>query len=1152
MAITAPADGAGVGLNTTINITAGAVDTDGTVTKVEFFDAGTKLGEDTSAPYTFAWNGATSGNHALSAVATDNAGRSTLSSLITISVNNTPPTVALTEPDPGEIFDALASIYMTADASDSDGTVAKVEYYANGTKVGEATSAPYAFFWNNVVTGNYNLTAKAIDDGGAFTVSAVLSVSVTNTDNVAPTAAITSPTGGVVYAGNITLTADATDTDGTVSKLEFFNGATKLGETTTAPYSLLWSSVAVGSYTLTAKSTDNDGAVTTSAAVSINVQAAPLTFSENFDSMGTSGTSPPSGWSMKNANSGTTNATWTDSIPIPGTGTNSVAAMVAAAGALTANNAPSATNNNGYNAQGASSSDRVLATSPTSVAGVALQWQVTNTGSATVTAVRIGYDTRRYTAATAANELPGYWLFYSLDNGTTWTNVTALNPTLTGTGVQVPNTTGVTTVAPTDFTLSSGWSVGSTLLLRWVDDNAVATSPDQIVGLDNVTLTAAGAQIGAAPTVAITAPSASDAFTAPATVNITASASDSDGTITKVEFYNGATKLGESTTAPFSYAWTSVASGSYSLTARATDNDGNTTISSAVTVTVNSAPGSGTLTRAAYLQQAGPNTMTMRWRSSQSIVGRVKYGASVTTLTNTVDESAAVTDHEVTLTGLSPNTTYFYSVGSAYDTLAGGDTAHTFTTPPVAGSTPNTRIWVLGDAGTGTSSQTSVRDAFYTWTGSRDPNLVLELGDNAYNSGLDSEFQTKVFDIYGSLMKRVPFWSCLGNHETNQATSYVDTYPYFSVYTLPKNGECGGVPSGTEHYNSFDYGNVHFINLDSMTASRAANGAMATWLTNDLASTTRTWIICFFHHPPYTKGSHNSDTETELMEMRANILPILENGGVDLVLSGHSHCYERSYLLDGHYGLSTTLTAAMKKNAGDGRTTGTGAYIKPLTGPRDHFGSVYAVTGSAGQTSGGSLNHPAHYISLSNLGSMVLDVNGNRLDATFLRETGATNDTFTLIKQGAADSDGDGLTDEYEIANGLNRKSSSDANLDSDSDGISNLVEFAFGTNPRSSDPGKLAVSGGAITQRGQPDISITPTDAGVDFRAAFCRRKDQSTAGLTYTVQFSTDLTTWQSSSVTPTVIADDGTYEVVTVKYPFFINGQKARFFRVSITPN
>jgi hypothetical protein len=117
-----------------------------------------------------------------------------------------------------------------------------------------------------------------------------------------------------------------------------------------------------------------------------------------------------------------------------------------------------------------------------------------------------------------------------------------------------------------------------------------------------------------------------------------------------------------------------------------------------------------------------------------------------------------------------------------------------------------------------------------------------------------------------------------------------------------------------------------------------------------------------------------------------------------LVLSGHSHSYERSFLIDNHYGLSSTFSAANKKNAGDGRESGSGAYTKPTVGPSAHEGTVYAVAGSSGTTSGGTLNHPAMFISLNNLGSMVLDVNGDRLDAKFLRETGAIADSFTLLK----------------------------------------------------------------------------------------------------------------------------------------------------------
>ena len=127
--------------------------------------------------------------------------------------------------------------------------------------------------------------------------------------------------------------------------------------------------------------------------------------------------------------------------------------------------------------------------------------------------------------------------------------------------------------------------------------------------------------------------------------------------------------------------------------------------------------------------------------------------------------------------------------------------------------------------------------------------------------------------------------------------------------------------------------------------------------------------------------------------MRQNALPILETYGVDLVLSGHSHNYERSFLLNGHYGTSTTLTPDMILDAGDGRTTGTGAYRKATD-----RGAVYTVAGSSGKTGGGSLDHPVMFVSLSVLGSVVLNVNGSRLDATFLQSTGTVRDTFSIQK----------------------------------------------------------------------------------------------------------------------------------------------------------
>jgi len=91
----------------------------------------------------------------------------------------------------------------------------------------------------------------------------------------------------------------------------------------------------------------------------------------------------------------------------------------------------------------------------------------------------------------------------------------------------------------------------------------------------------------------------------------------------------------------------------------------------------------------------------------------------------------------------------------------------------------------------------------------------------------------------------------------------------------------------------------------------------------------KNWIVAFWHHPPTPRDRTNSDAETELIQMRQNALPILENYGVDLVLTGHSHSYERSYLLDGHYGFSNTLTSSMIKNSGSGRENGSGVTSKP-------------------------------------------------------------------------------------------------------------------------------------------------------------------------------------------------------------------------------
>ena len=403
------------------------------------------------------------------------------------------------------------------------------------------------------------------------------------------------------------------------------------------------------------------------------------------------------------------------------------------------------------------------------------------------------------------------------------------------------------------------------------------------------------------------------------------------------------------------------------------------------------------VTRGPYLQLGTPSSVVVRWRTDVVTDSRVSYGAVPGGLTSWVDDTTLTTEHEVTLSGLSADTLYYYAVGTMAQTLAGDD-AHFFLTSPSAGTRKPTWIWVLGDSGTANDNARAVRNAYYTFTGTRHTDLWLMLGDNAYSDGTDSQYQAAVFNMYPEMLRKSVLWPTLGNHDGSTANSATQSGPYYDIFTLPKNGEAGGLASGTEAYYSFDYGNIHFIVLDSFETNRSPGGAMMNWLAQDLMATTQDWIIAYWHHPPHSKGFHDSDTNAIETQMRQYALPILEDHGVDLVLAGHNHSYERSFLVDGYYGTSDTLVPSMILNNGDGRPTGNGPYEKP-SGTEAHKGAVYTVAGSSGKRdTGGALNHPVMYISLSVLGSVVLDVEGNRLDATFLDSTGAVRDTFTILK----------------------------------------------------------------------------------------------------------------------------------------------------------
>src|SRR5260221_10348806 len=194
-------------------------------------------------------------------------------------------------------------------------------------------------------------------------------------------------------------------------------------------------------------------------------------------------------------------------------------------------------------------------------------------------------------------------------------------------------------------------------------------------------------------------------------------------------------------------------------------------------------------------------------------------------------------------------------------TAAGGDTNTFFLTSPLIGTRRPVRIWVLGDPGTRKAEQKKVRDAFFKYAGERGPDLWLMLGDNAYQAGTDAEYQGSVFQRYPDLLKRCVLWPTLGNHDAGSADSATQSGIYYDIFTLPTQGQAGGLPSGTEAYYSFDYSNVPIICLDSASSDRTTKGLMCDWLKRDLAANRQDWCIAYWHHPPYTKRSHDSDNE---------------------------------------------------------------------------------------------------------------------------------------------------------------------------------------------------------------------------------------------------------------------------------------------------
>lgn len=590
--LTTPQDGTSYQLGESITLEATASDTDGTVTKVEFFAGATKLGEDTTSPYSFAWSNATVGSHSLTARATDNEAASGTSSAIAVSVSDgsagIDPQVSISSPLAGEELTTGTAVTLTASASDTDGTIASVVFNVDSQNIAATLSGSiYTANWTPGADGPYTILATATDNDGLTGTDQVAVTAVTastcsapawdaatvynggdqvshngvlyqanywtqNNDpstnngqyahwldlgpcgdpqNQAPSVSITSPANNAsINEGNIAIDASASDSDGTVALVEFFVDGSKVGDDNSAPYSFSQPFLA-GSYVLTVVATDDLGANATSTAVNITVTAV----GNNV---------PP-----------------TVSISAPAEGANYTVGDVVS---IAAN---------------ASDSDGT-------VSKVEFFVGATKIGEDLSSPYSLDWTSTEGTFALTA---------VATDNENASTTSSAVNITVTTGG-------GGDCTAP-QYQENGGYAAGSEVqnggkkyqckdypFSGWCNGSAWAYEPgvgahweDAWTDLGDCGGTnPPGNQL---PVVSITSPISGTNYTVGATVSISASATDADGTVSKVEFFVDGAKIGEDLSSPYDFSWTST-QGSHQLMAKATDNENASTDSSPVNITV--------------------------------------------------------------------------------------------------------------------------------------------------------------------------------------------------------------------------------------------------------------------------------------------------------------------------------------------------------------------------------------------------------------------------------------------------------------------------------------------------------------------------------------------------------------------------------------
>ena len=394
--------------------------------------------------------------------------------------------------------------------------------------------------------------------------------------------------------------------------------------------------------------------------------------------------------------------------------------------------------------------------------------------------------------------------------------------------------------------------------------------------------------------------------------------------------------------------------------------------------------------RQPYMVMQTQNSITLKWQTPKEEIGSVSYGLTPKKLEHTLHEKTQTDTHRITIEKLQECTRYFYALSSASMNI--NNEGRSFTT--LCKNAQNQKLWVIGDSGKAGADQTKVYEQMLKHINNDFDTLSMWilLGDNAYGSGTQKQYNKNLFEPYVELVKRFTPWAIIGNHDARR-------WAFYDIWDFPTHGESGGVPSGYKEFYSIDNGNLHLVMLDSETVDRSFDSPMAEWLSKDLAANKKPWVIVALHTPPYSDGGHHSDDDYDsggrLKEMRESFVPIFDAYGVDLVLSGHSHDYERSKLMIHHTEKSDTFDAK-KHLVQDAKS----CYTKPLKATKES-GTIYQVCGSSSKLDHANLKHPAMPFSFEQMGSLVIDITPTTLTSKFLTIEGEIADEFTIKKDGS-------------------------------------------------------------------------------------------------------------------------------------------------------